>query len=58
MSNILPDSPVFVHKHMFPALTQNIGEKEEEAMPNLLVGTQLDTKMTATLLPLEIYRPD
>ena len=38
LSNIFPDSPVFVHKHMFPALTQNIGEKEEEAMPHLLVG--------------------
>ena len=38
MSNILPDSPVFAHKHMFPALTQNIGEEEEEAMPNLLVA--------------------
>ena len=38
LSHIFSDSPVFVHKHIFPTLTQNIGEKEEEAMPNLLVG--------------------
>ena len=38
LSDIFPNSPVFVHKHKLPALTQNIGEKEEEAPPNLLAG--------------------
>ena len=38
LSDIFPHSPVFVHKHMLPALTQNIGEKEEGEPPNLLAG--------------------